>query len=359
MKTDKLEKISQAIFVTFWISVLIAGIALSWFGAPANGQEVRPAIQPIDAINSPEAVSLGQKLFNDRRLSRTGETSCGTCHQQEHGYSDGKPVSDGVTQIVNGQAVLAHTSRNAPTIIGAQFKQRLFHDGRATFLEGQASQPLVNRAEMGNGSLQEVINRIAVDQDYQQRFARTFQHNVNARDMLFAIAAFERTVDSPDALIDKVLTWSDDLHFERHDDWRLSPKQRRGLDLFVANCIQCHSGPSYRREEFVNTGVSLRFNDQDQGRQGISGQQIDARKFVIPTLREIQKTGPYGHNGRVNTLAEMVSHYSHLPADPLLDQRLLTIRLTPADEADLLELLSTAFAGRQYPAFRDTSLVTQ
>ena len=142
----------------------------------------------------PARVVLGQKLFFEPRLSGNGTVACATCHDPDRAFTDGRPVSVGIDGRV-GQ-------RNAPTILNALYNKHQFWDGRATTLEQQAALLITNPFEMGSASISDAVSRIASDKDYQTQFVQAFGGSVNERDMLSAIAAYERTLASFDSPFD-------------------------------------------------------------------------------------------------------------------------------------------------------------
>ena len=163
--------------------------SLQQVGAPID--MTRAAI-PADNPQTPEKISLGQKLFFDRRLSVDGTVSCSTCHDPAFAFTDRKPTSVGVQGRV-GQ-------RNAPTVLNALYNKTQFWDGRVNTLEELAALPIVNHVEMGHPNLDAAVAQIAAVKEYEQAFRAVFGRPVNGADLLRAIASYERTqllFDSP------------------------------------------------------------------------------------------------------------------------------------------------------------------
>src|SRR5438477_3083671 len=157
--------------------------SLQQVGAPV--EMTREKI-PADNPQTPEKVSLGQRLFLDPRLSIDGTVSCSTCHDPKLAFTDRRPTSFGVKGRV-GQ-------RNAPTVLNALYNKTQFWDGRVNTLEQQAALPITNPFEMGSASIGDAVSRIADDKDYQTQFMQAFGRGVNEQDMVSAIAAYERTL---------------------------------------------------------------------------------------------------------------------------------------------------------------------
>lgn len=266
-----------------------------------------PQVAPAPDWNptTPEKVALGERLFHDPALSFDRTVSCSSCHEVRRGAgTDGRRTSRGI----GGQT----GSRNAPTVWNAAFQSVLFWDGRARSLEEQAGGPPFNPKEMGMPSPALLEQRVREDADYRAAFARVFgaEQPITLRRITAAIAAYERTLITPDAPYDR---------FVRGDLSALSAAQLRGMELFQSlGCIQCHSGPNFSGASlfepaqtaqrlfpvFKENGYTGRYaltQDVGASRQG-SSQGV----WRIPSLRNVALTAPYFHNGSVDSLAEAV-----------------------------------------------------
>ena len=300
-----------------------------------------PMPTPADNPTTPGKVALGRQLFFDPRLSANGTVSCSTCHQPQRGWGDGRRVAVG---ILNRSG-----TRNAPTIVNAAYQRLVFWDGRAALVEGQALLPLTNVNEMGNQSIQQVVNRLNLVPRYVEDFRREFGTPVTAITLAKSLASFERTVISYDAPIDRYLAG---------DVTALSAQSRRGFEVFErVGCMQCHRPPHFRDGGFHNTGVARRLGEDEQGRFTISRRQDDLRAFKTATLREVQRTAPYAHSGRLATLEAVVEHYNRGGSnDPLQDSRIRPLSLSVDERANLVRFLSTAFASPHYPLITEPEL---
>lgn len=316
-----------------------------------------------------ERVELGRKLFFDPRLSRpernqqTGllehKIACATCHDPYQGYSDGRPQAVGIRGQI-GQF-------NTPTILNP-FGRFMFWDGRTDGMPTQSLQPLVNPIEMGNGSEQEVLNRLRRIPGYVDLFNRAygFRNNTNqaiTRERFgHAMASFQSTIISSNAPVDRRM--AGDLQ-------ALSPQAEKGYGLFVKlNCMACHKYPSFTDFAFHNNGMEFagKFRPTSDGlfttingRAGFSAadRQRSVRAFKTPTLREIARTGPYNHAGTFSTLRRVLEHYNaggaklnefgQVVADANRDPRIKPLHLTDAQLDALETFLVEGMAGKNYP----------
>ena len=254
---------------------------------------------------TPEKVALGERLFHDPALSIDRTVSCSSCHDVKQGAGeDHRPASLGVGgQIGN---------RNAPTVWNAAFQSVLFWDGRASSLEEQAKGPPVNPKEMGMPSLAAVEQRVREDVSYREPFAMAFGAGqpITIDRIAAAIAAYERTLITPDAPYDR---------FVRGDETALSAEQLRGMELFQSvGCILCHSGPNFSGASVFDPPPSPQrlfpvFASQRYvARYGLTsdvGANFRGNKqgvWRIPSLRNVALTAPYFHNGSVDSLPEAV-----------------------------------------------------
>ena len=192
-------------------------------GFPA---ELTKSAIPTDSPLTPAVVALGEKLFFDSRLSGDGTVACATCHDPARAFTDGRPASIGIAGRV-GQ-------RNAPTILNALYNKTQFWDGRVNTLEEQAALPITNPFEMGAASIGDAIANIAGDADYRRQFMEAFGRDVNEKDMLTAIATYERTLVSFDSPFDR---------FIAGDQSAISDAAKRGWESFntKARCNLCHA----------------------------------------------------------------------------------------------------------------------
>jgi len=261
---------------------------------------------PDDNPLTAEGIALGKKLFFDPILSGDSTQSCADCHKPEHAFSDDRRFSLGITGAIG--------TRQAPPIINAGWMKKLFWDGRVSSLEEQALHPVENPDEMA-ASWEEVVRRLQHHPTYPKLFYRAFGITKITRDhVVKAIAQFERTLISGNSRFDLAL----------QGKIFLSPLEQDGYDLFYSergDCFHCHSGLLFTDNDFHNNALDS--VPTDLGLEKITGKPSDRGKFKTPTLRNIEHTAPYMHDGRFATLEEVIDFYSEglqysTYADPLM-----------------------------------------
>jgi cytochrome c peroxidase len=295
---------------------------------------------PPDNPLTEEKVALGRALYFDKRLSADGTVSCATCHDPATAFADNRPVAVGVNNRVG--------PRNAPTLLNAAFSPLLFWDGRARTLEEQVLQPLFNPAEMGMTDRRAVVARLEADADYPRLFAEVFgRAGLTVENAARALAAFERTQFSGDSPFDR---------FVAGDAGALTEAQHRGWLLFrgKARCITCHAfgaaAPFFTDFKFHNTGVAVGGADlerraraagpADLGRYAVTKRAEDLGAFRTPTLRDVELTAPYMHDGSEKTLLDVVRFYNRGgEKNPRLDRRLRPLGLSEQEMSGLVEFL--------------------
>jgi cytochrome c peroxidase len=294
--------------------------------APREPLGLLPVPWPAENSYSAAKAELGRILFFDRRLSSDGQVACATCHRPELAFTDGRDFPEGVRRLRAGD-------RSAPSLINRAFGRFQFWDGRVASLEEQALHPFENSREMDLPAAR-LVARLAEIAGYGVWFARAFgSAEVTTERVAKAIATFERTLLSGNSRYDRYIAG---------DRTQLSAAELRGLNLFFgrAQCSQCHSGPNFSSEEFVNTGLGVDRPPLDKGRSLVTLRQEDWGAFKVPTLREVTRTGPWMHDGRMKQLENLINFYKHggvLNAGR--DRRMLKIELSDQDRADLIAFL--------------------
>ncbi|MBK7147394.1 MAG: c-type cytochrome [Bacteroidetes bacterium] len=268
-------------------------------------QRAQETFQPLPAIASnaqnpitDAKVLLGQHLYYDTRLSKTGNNSCNSCHNLATFGVDNLPTSKGDNGGFGG--------RNSPTVLNAALHTFQFWDGRAKDVEEQAGGPILNPVEMAIPSKDFLIAKLKDIPAYRDMFKSAFpaaSDAVTYDNVQNAIAAFERTLITPSAF-DKYLSG---------DHKALTPEQRIGMKTFMdVGCIQCHSGSNLGGAMFQKFGVFADYRDwthsktNDQGKLDLTKLSADKDVFKVPGLRNIAKTHPYFHDGSVADLKEAV-----------------------------------------------------
>ena len=302
-----------------WITLVLLCLPVS--GLTSAPEPLKDIPIPEKNPQTPAKVELGKKLFFDRRLSGDGTTSCATCHDPEKGYSDGLEISLNYPTTKNW--------RNSPTLIGVAFQKQLFHDGRASSLEEQALFPMMSAFEM-NQNLDYMEEEIRSVPEYVAEFTEVFgDADVTRQRIAMAIAAFERTLISQDAPVDRFLNGNSEA---------LSTDARKGYEIFKGKgkCAECHYGVNLADDRFHALNVQenpehqqdpriaatrrfvakvshfeeYRTLAEDPGRYLVTKDRKDWKAFRTPTLREIAGTAPYMHNGIYPTLDEVIEFFN-------------------------------------------------
>ncbi len=288
---------------------------------------------PADNATTAEKVKLGRKLFFDPILSTDGTVSCASCHQPDHGFASPDPIAVGVGGKVG--------KRNAPSVINRVFGKKFSWDGRDDTLEQQVVGPLKSETELG-GNVELVIENIKNNPEYVQEFHVVFgsdakpptSQTVTVENLAKAIASFERTLTSGNSKVDR---------FRAAEYEALSKEARQGLWIFESRggCWKCHSGSNLSDEAFHNTGVGFGKSDRDQGRFEATNNPAHEFQYKTPTLRDIEFTAPYMHDGSVKTLREVVEFYNRggAPDDPSLDKKMAPLNLSEQEVGFLVEFL--------------------
>lgn len=259
---------------------------------------------PTEAVSesnplTAEKILLGQTLYYDKRLSKDGTQSCNTCHNLNTYGVDNQPTSMGDDGTSFG-------TRNSPTVLNAAVHFKQFWDGRAKDVEEQAGMPITNPVEMAIPSEEFLVDRLKGIEGYAPLFAAAFPEEVDAltyKNIATAIGAFERKLITP-AKFDK---------FQAGDINALSIAEKRGLESFIAEgCIQCHMGNTFGGGLYQKVGLYGSYSDfktpkvVDEGRFEVTKDENDKNMFKVPSLRNIEKTAPYFHDGQVAELEEAI-----------------------------------------------------
>ncbi len=285
---------------------------------------------PGDNPLTVKGVELGRMLFHDPILSADGSQSCASCHAQDFAFTDKNlRFSVGIDGLSG--------DRNAMAIINLGWSSSFFWDGRAGSLEEQALGPVVNPIEMHN-TWTNAVAQLQAHPDYPKRFFQAFgTDQIDSMLVVKAIAQFERTFISSDSPFD----------LRERGEGNMSAAARRGEILFITekgDCFHCHppSGMLFTDDRFHNNGLDSVFSDIGLGK--ITGNPNDNGKFKTPTLRNVEFTAPYMHDGRFQTLEEVVEFYtSGVTISPTIDPLMTKVNgradLTDQDKADLVAFL--------------------
>lgn len=275
---------------------------------------------------------LGKKIFYDGRLASDGVVSCGFCHIQEDAFTHhGHTFSHGVGEGVG--------TRNAPPVQNMAFQTQFFWDGAANHIELLSMIPIANEQEM-DGNIINIINMMKNDAEYKKLFAQAFPNQeINSEYMLKALAQFMTMLTSSNSRFDK---------YRRNEaGGTLTSNELAGYVLFNQKCASCHATDIFTDNSFRNNGLPINPTLNDKGRFRVTENEEDKYKFKVPSLRNIEKTAPYMHDGRFFTLDAVLNHYdSGVATTQNLDASLsssgtLGIPLTPTEKLQLIAFLKT------------------
>ena len=273
----------------FSVSAILLAVLFWGLGSTA------PLLQKDKPIETKEA--LGEKLFFEKILSLDSTIACATCHIPEFAFADTARLSRGVGDSLG--------TRNTPSVMNLAYSEHFFYDGRASSLEEQAMGPIENPLEM-HLPYPEAVKRIQANEAYRQLFLKIYKALPDSANILQAIAAYQRTLESNGSSPHDL--WVNDI-----DENAMSASQLRGRDLFLekGKCFDCHFGPFFTGDEFRNIGLYDGVSRTDTGRFQVTKDSADIGKFKVPSLRNVALTAPYMHDGSFATLESVIDFYSN------------------------------------------------
>ncbi len=297
---------------------------------------------PSDNPLTVQGVQLGKMLFYDTQLSKDGTQACASCHRQEDGFSDRRKFSIGVENLPG--------NRQAMSIFNlAWHSNDFFWDGRSDLLREQSLKPIQDPLEM-NETLENVIAKLNNEQKYRDQFSRAFgSTEITSEKMALAMEQFMMSIVSYQSKYDEYLAGTT----------QLTASEERGRVLFFAeynpffpdqsgaDCAHCHSGRNFENDEYMNNGLDTDANIMDIGRQEVTQDPDDKGKFKVTSLRNIEMTRPYMHDGRFQSLEQVVEHYNSgiqtsATADPtVMNTQNTGLLLNTQDKQDLVSFLKT------------------
>lgn len=299
-----------------------------------------PPELPADNPLTVQGVQLGRMLFYETMLSKDNSQSCASCHRQLDGFSDSTRFSIGVENLPGKRQAM-------PVFNLAWHSNEFFWDGRAHLLRDQALKPIQDPLEM-NETLENVVTKLSDTKMYRDQFSRTFgSTEVTPEKMALAMEQFMVSIVSYNSKYDKFLL----------GEAELTESEERGRQLFTteynpffpefsgADCAHCHGGANFENDLYMNNGLDATITDI--GREEVTGNPNDKGKFKVPSLRNVEKTAPYMHDGRFSTLEEVIDHYnegiqSSPTTDPTVQNTVATgLFLTAQDKQDLINFLKT------------------
>ena len=297
---------------------------------------------PTDNILTVEGVQLGRMLFYETMLSKDNIQSCASCHRQEHAFTDTTRFSIGVEGLPG--------KRQAMSVFNMAWNSNAFFwDGRAHLLRDQAILPIQDELEMDE-TLDNVIEKLSNEKMYRDQFTRVYgDDEITVPKLAKALEQFMLSIVS---------------HDSKYDQWKaglveLTDSENRGRLLYEteynpffpqfsgADCAHCHGGANFENDQYMNNGLDPDAALSDLGRENATMNPADKAKFKVPSLRNIELTAPYMHDGRFATLEEVVNHYNEgIHPSATVDPAILAtsetgLFLTEEDKVDLINFLKT------------------
>ena len=272
-----------------------------------------------------EGFQLGRNLFYDPILSRDNTISCASCHLQQAGFTH---VDHDLSHGIEGKI----GTRNSLTLQNLAWSKNFMYDGGVNNLEVQPIHPITSENEMDE-TLENVVSKLQKSEKYQNLFRAAFgTEKITGQLTLKALAQFVVMLKTSNSKYDKVL----------RKEETFTEMEEKGYVLFKQNCASCHQEPLFTSDKFENNGLPIDPTLNDLGRMRITQDPKDDLKFKVPTLRNVEFTFPYMHDGRFKTLNEVIKHYNNLKPDKNLPKELAKpMNLSDNQRTELVAFLKT------------------
>ncbi len=279
---------------------------------------------PEDNFPNEDRIRLGKLLFSDKRLSRTDEISCASCHKSEYAFADNTPATKGVDGLDG--------TRNSISLMNVAYQKRLLREGGVPSLEMQVLVPFQEHNEF-DLNIVAAAKKLSTDSLYRALSQLAYSRELDPFVITRSISAFERTLIGGNSKFDEYL----------NKKAKLTSEEERGMVLFFSDslaCASCHSGILFTSQEFANNGLYKKYNDN--GRQRLTGQDSDNGVFKTPSLRNVSKTAPYMHDGSITTLDAVLEHYASGGNQHRNKSKLINgFALTSSDKKAIISFLGT------------------
>lgn len=275
-----------------------------------------------------EGFQLGRKLFYDPILSRDSTISCASCHLQYTGFTH---VDHSVSHGIEGRK----GTRNSPVLINLAWNSSFHWDGGVNHLEVQGINPIQHPAEMDE-KLENVLKKLKASSAYPALFKKAFgSDKITTSTLMKALTLYTVSLVSADSKYDKVMRKEKGVEFNE--------QEKNGLKLFRNHCAVCHTEPLFTNPIFASNGLKMDSLLKDVGRYGITHNPSDSMLFKIPTLRNVEFTFPYMHDGRFKKLKDVINYYSDGidPSVSYLSKPLKPLHFSNTEKKDLLSFLLT------------------
>ncbi|MDG1333805.1 MAG: cytochrome c peroxidase [Crocinitomicaceae bacterium] len=304
----------------------IVTVSLFFSECKSSGGSVSPyptIEHPTDNPTSEAKIELGRKLFFDTRLSKGDEIACVSCHRPDFAFTDRLPVAQGV----EGR----QTERNSPSLLNAGYLPTVMFDAHIETLEKQVIVPIQEHSEM-DMNMKTLLAKLRAVPEYAKAAKEIFNRDFDAWVLTRSISAFQRSLVSLDSRFDQ--------YYYQKDKSAMNDSEKRGWKVFSDKlyCTECHAPPMFTNYQPINNGIYSEYGeDKDKGRFRIHHDSTDIGKFKVPSLRNISLTYPYMHDGSMNDLEDVISHYSK-GGNPHVnkDERIIPFTLTQEEQTDLL-----------------------
>lgn len=273
-----------------------------------------------------QKVLLGRALFYDPLLSKNNTISCSSCHSP---YSAFTHVDHALSHGINDSI----GNRNSPALMNLAWQTSFMWDGAINNIEVQSLAPISHPKEMGS-SINEVVMKLQLSKLYCQLYTNAFGDSlVTGERTLKALAQFMLTIVSANSKYDKVM----------RKEEAFTAQEKNGYELFQKNCSSCHKEPLFTTNDFANNGLTRDTLLNDIGRMRITQNSKDSLKFKIPTLRNIEYTYPYMHDGRFKKLSQVLNHYTDgvMQSKTLASELKKSMNLNSNEKVDLIAFLMT------------------
>lgn len=272
-----------------------------------------------------EGFQLGRKLFYDPILSRDNTISCASCHLQATGFTH---IDHDLSHGIDGKI----GTRNSLALMNLAWSKDFMWDGGVNNLEVQPLNPITSPLEMDE-TLEHVVQKLQETANYPELFKKAFgTSKITGQLTLKALTQFVVMLQSSNSKYDKVV----------RKEMTFTEQEQKGYDLFKNHCASCHQEPLFSSNKFEYNGLPIDPTLNDIGRMKITQRKEDSLRFKVPTLRNIQFTFPYMHDGRFKTLTEVVKHYNTLSRNKLLPKELTEpMNLSDNERVDIVAFLKT------------------
>jgi cytochrome c peroxidase len=291
-------------------------------------------------------IHLGRVLFYDKSLSKNNSIACASCHKQSNAFADNVAHSIGVeNKTTPRNSIAIQNLSNINFIAGFNGTTNLFWDGRESSLQSLITKPVANHIEMGMDNEQELINKLNKISYYKKLVMKAYgSEEIDIIKLSESMSSFISQIRTDDSKFDKDMMNS-------ANGFGMNALELRGMNLFNSTyeCGNCHHpGPgTYRTEDFVNIGLDV--NNNDAGRRNITNASSDEGSFKVPDLHNVALTAPYMHDGRFNTLDDVLEHYSrNIKPNNNLDDRLknedgspISLNITSEDKKAIIAFLGS------------------